>query len=125
LDEIAAELVAGCREGREAENLDKLYAADAVSVEAVCMPGTDSRETAGLDGIKGKHAWWDSAMEVTEAKVDGPFPHGEDRFAVIFEMAGRDKASGETFETKEVGVYHVADGKIVREEFFYAMAAPE
>ena len=48
-------------------------------------------------------------------------PHGEDRFAVIFEAAGRDKSSGDTFEMKEVAVYHVADGKIVREEFFYSM----
>ena len=45
--------------------------------------------------------------------------HGEDRFAVIFEVQGKEKASGNAFDMKEVGIYHVADGKIVREEFFY------
>ena len=55
LKEIADELVAGCREGRTNANLDRLYAADAVSVEASDMGG-QGRETAGLDGIKGKHA---------------------------------------------------------------------
>ena len=120
LKDIAEELVAGCREGREAENLDKLYAPDAVSVEAGAPPG-QSREAQGLDAIRGKHAWWNAAMEVTEASVSDPMPHGENRFAVIFEIRGREKESGKSFDMKEVAVYHVAEGKIVREEFFYAM----
>ncbi len=45
--------------------------------------------------------------------------HGDDRFAVIFEASGKEKATGKPFSMKEVAVYHVADGKIVREEFFY------
>lgn len=121
LKAIANELVAGCREGRTRENLDKLYAEDAVSVEAMPMPGTDSRETRGLDGIRGKHDWWDSNNEMLDGKISGPFPHGDDRFAVHFTMKGRDKNSGQEFDMEEVGVYHVANGKIVREEFFYDM----
>jgi hypothetical protein len=50
LREIADALVEGCRTGKEAENLDKLYAEDAVSVEAADMG--QGRETAGLDGIR-------------------------------------------------------------------------
>ncbi|GGH29906.1 Ketosteroid isomerase-related protein [Cribrihabitans marinus] len=117
LKDIAEELVAGCRENRARANLDKLYAPDAVSVEASDqgMP----RETRGLDGIKGKHDWWENAMEVSGGDVSDPMLHGEDRFAVIFEVKGREKESGKDFEMKEVAVYHVADGKIVREEFFY------
>ena len=119
LKEIAAELVAGCREGRERANLDKLYAADAVSVEAADQG--NGREVRGLAAIHAKHDWWESANEMTGVTVSDPMPHGDDRFAVIFEMEGRDKASGESFAMREVGVYHVADGKIVREEFFYGM----
>ncbi|MFW5655781.1 MAG: SnoaL-like domain-containing protein [Roseicyclus sp.] len=118
-DEIAAELVAGCREGREAENLSKLYAEDAVSVEAADFDGM-GREAHGLDAIRAKHAWFDGAMEIVDGTISDPMPHGEDRFAVIFEMNARDRASGEVTEMKEVGVYHVADGRIVREEFFHA-----
>ena len=116
LKDIAQALVDGCREGREGENLDRLYAADAVSVE-----GADygkGRETIGLDGIKGKHAWWADTMEVTRQEVSDPMLHGDDRFAVIFDVAAREKASGKEMVMKEVTIYHVADGKIVREEFF-------
>jgi len=118
LKDIAAELVAGCREGRESENLDKLYADDAVSVEA-----TDNgmgREARGRDAIRGKHAWWNENMEVIDGHISDPFPHGEDRFAVYFRMKGREKGKEETWNMEEIGVYHVKDGKIVREEFFYS-----
>jgi ketosteroid isomerase-like protein len=116
LKDIAAELVAGCREGREVENLDRLYAANAVSVEGA--DHGNGRETKGLDGIKGKHAWWDSAMEVTRQEVSDPKIHGDDRFVVIFDVAAREKESGKEMAMNEVAVYHVANGKIVREEFF-------
>lgn len=115
--EIGEQLVKGCREGRETENLGKLYAEDAVSVEAQDQGG--GREVRGLDGIRGKHEWWSQTFDVEEQNVEGPFPHGEDRFAVIFEITARNKETGESIPMKEVAVYHVADGRIAREEFFY------
>jgi ketosteroid isomerase-like protein len=117
LKEIADELVAGCREDRTRENLDKLYATDAVSVEPTDMGG--GRETVGLQGIHGKHDWWEANFDVPALTVEGPFLHGDDRFAVIFDMETVNKASGERRKDREVGVYHVQGGKIVREEFFY------
>jgi ketosteroid isomerase-like protein len=116
--EIANELVAGCRENRTRENLDRLYAADAVSVEAADFGG--GRETHGLAGIHGKHDWWDGAFIVHGLTVEGPFTHGEDRFAVIFGMDTENKDTGERRSEREVGIYHVKDGRIVREEFYYA-----
>ncbi len=118
LNEIAAALVAGCREGRERANLDRLYAADAVSVEAADMGG--GQATHGLGAIHGKHDWWEGAHEVHGVSVEGPFPHAPDRFAVIFDMDATVKASGQRFRMREVAVYTVKDGRIVREEFFYA-----
>ena len=118
LMDVANELVAGCRENRAVANLDKLYAADAVSVEALDFSGT-GRETVGIAGIKAKHDWWESAFEVLGGSVSDPLPHGEDRFAVIFEMQAKSKETGEVSDTKEVAIYTVADGKIRREEFFY------
>lgn len=119
LEEIAKELVAGCREGREAENVRKLYAADAVSVEAMPMPGMGQAMT-GIDAILGKHAWWADNFIVHGGSAEGPFLHAPDRFAVIFDMDVETKADGKRSQSREVAVYHVADGKIVREEFFYA-----
>jgi ketosteroid isomerase-like protein len=119
LNEIANELVAGCREGRERANLDRLYAPDAVSVEAMDMGG--GRETHGVAGIHGKHDWWSDAFTTHALTVEGPFTHGDDRFAVIFGMDTTNKATGKRAQEREVGVYHVKDGKIVREEFFYSV----
>jgi ketosteroid isomerase-like protein len=117
LQEIADELVAGCRENRARTNLNVLYAADAVSVEAVDMGG--GREAHGLAAIDAKHQWWDDNHTMTGGAIQGPFPHGDDRFAVFFTAEGISKADGKPFQMSEVAVYHVAGGKIVREEFFY------
>tara|TARA_R110000850_G_scaffold13548_7_gene43874 strand:- start:149 stop:514 length:366 start_codon:yes stop_codon:yes gene_type:complete len=117
LQEIADELVAGVRENRAKENLGKLYAPDAVSVEALDMGG--GREVKGVDAIRAKHDWWQNTVEWLGGDVEGPFPHGDDRFAVYYTMHTRDKDSGKEHHGKEIGLYHVADGKIVREEFFY------
>lgn len=121
LKAVAEKLVAHCRENTERVALDTLYAPDAVSVEAMAMPGADTPETHGLAAIHAKHDWWEGAMEVHDASVDGPFLHGDDRFGVIFELDATSRESGERTRMKEVGVYTVAGGKIVREEFFYTM----
>jgi ketosteroid isomerase-like protein len=117
LNEIGQELVNGCREGRAKENLQKLYAPDAVSVEAADM-GNGTTVT-GIPAIEGKHDWWEGAMTVHSQTVGGPFAHGADRFAVTFDVDYTDNATGKRDTMQEVGVYHVAGGKIVREEFFY------
>lgn len=119
LNEIAAELVAGCREGRAKANLDKLYSDDAVSVEA--SDQGNGRETVGLEGIKGKHDWWESAFEYLGGTVSDGMPHGDDRFAVHFKLSAKSRENGEVFDMEEVAIYHVKDGKIVREEFYYAV----
>ena len=67
----AEKLVAHCRAGTERQGLKELYAPDAVSVEATAMPGSGSAETLGVPGIKGKHDWWDSTMEVHSASAEG------------------------------------------------------
>jgi len=115
---IANELVAGCREGRTMENLDKLYAPDAVSVEAADMG--QGRQTKGVAGIKAKHEWWEGAMEILDGDIKGPMPDGDNRFAVIFSMTVKERATGKVSEMEEVAVYTVEDDKITREEFFYA-----
>jgi ketosteroid isomerase-like protein len=117
LKEIAQELVAGCRENRARANLHKLYAPDATSIEAADM-GNGTTVT-GIAAIDGKHVWWETSMTVHGGTVSGPFLHGDDRFAVIFDMDFTEKASGKRSQMQEVAVYHVAGGKIVREEFFY------
>ncbi len=116
----AERLVANCREGRELQGLDELYDPKAVSVEAMDMDGPGSAVSDGIAAIRAKHDWWNGAFEVTGGKIEGPYLHGADRFAVIFAMETRNKATGETSAMQELAVYTVDDaGKVVREEFFY------
>lgn len=122
LKATAEKLVSHCRAGTEMQGLDELYDVDAVSVEAMPMPGADSAELRGVEAIKGKHDWWNANFEVNGGKIEGPYLHGDDRFAVIFAMETTNKATGERSAMQEVAVYTVnASGKIVREEFFYTM----
>lgn len=115
--EIGAALVAGCNAGQAKANLRVLYAPDAQSVEAADM-GNGTTVT-GIAAIEGKHDWWEGAHTMHSSTAAGPFMHGADRFAVIFDADGTNKETGVRFTMQEVGIYTVADGKIVREEFFY------
>ena len=112
---IAAKLVEHCQNQTEAEGLDTLYHPDAESVEAMGPPGMDL-VAKGVDAIKGKHAWWNENFEVHGGDIDGPYVNG-DSFSVIFEIDATEKNSGQRTQMKEVALYHVKDGKIVREEF--------
>ena len=81
--------------------------------------GESGRETTGLDAIRGKHDWWFNAHEVHATSAEGPFLFGEDRFSLIFDMDVTNKESGQRMQMREVGIYTVKDGKIIREEFYY------
>jgi ketosteroid isomerase-like protein len=115
--EIARKLVELCRQGKNMEALETLYANDAVSVEPVAMPEMQ-QEAKGLAAIKGKGEWWVTNHEVHSAAVTGPWPHG-DRFVVGFQYDVTNKPSGKRMQMEEAGLYTVRNGKIVREEFFY------
>ena len=116
--EIADKLCEHCRNHTEEQGLDELYADGAVSVEPMAPEGMDPVST-GRDAIKAKHDWWNSAMEVHSGEFEGPFING-DKFALVFEIDASEKATGNRWKAKEVALYEVADGKIVRESFFMA-----
>lgn len=118
LDEIAAEPVAGCREGREPANLDRLYAPDAVSVEAADMDGRGAARH-GLAAIREKHAERAAMSEVHSATAEGPFRHQPDRFAAIFGMDVAFRQTGQRSQMRDVAVSTVANGRIVHEAFHY------
>ena len=115
---VANQLIEFCNKGEEAQALATLYDEGVVSIEAAAMPGM-ARETYGLDELRGKHDWWNNAHEVHEVKAEGPFCFGDNQFTVIFDMDATNKQSGERMQAREIALYSVLDGKIVREEFFY------
>lgn len=121
--EVAENLVRLCRDGKNMEAIDALYAPDAVSEEAMDVPGGPDRVIKGVEGIRAKNQWWFDNNEIHSHSVGGPFPNGDD-FAVIFNYDVTAKAgpmAGQRMSMEEVGLYTVKDGKVVRERFFYSM----
>lgn len=119
LMKTAQTLVQYGRDDKEAQGLNELYASNAVSIEAADMGGGNV-VTEGLDNIHGKHEWWGNAMEVHSKKIEGPYLHGDNQFSVIYELDATQKENNERMAMKEVGVYTVENGKIVKEQFFYS-----
>ena len=120
--EIGQKMVALCKEGKNLEALNTLFSEDAESIEArgdEQMPA----EMKGLDALRQKNHWFFDNHEVHGGDVKGPFPNG-DRFTVVFNFDVTPKAgpmAGKRMQMEEVGLYTVEGGKIVKEEFFYAM----
>jgi ketosteroid isomerase-like protein len=116
---IANELVALCRAGKNLEAIDRLYAADVVSIEPVGSEEMPA-EMKGRDAIRNKNAWWFENYEVHRAEAHGPFI-GDKQFAVSFDFDVTNKATGQRNAMTEMALYGVKDGRIVREQFFYHM----
>ena len=117
--EIAKTLVELCSQGKFEEAGDKLYSPDIVSVEPGAPPG-QSRESKGIAAVRAKGEWWVKNHEVHSSTVEGPLVAGS-YFAVTFKLDVTFKPEGRRFTMDEIGVYKVANGKIVHEEFFYSM----
>lgn len=114
---IAHELVDLCREGRNLEAIDRLYAPDIVSTESSGneqMPA----EMRGIDAVRGKNQWWFENFETHSAETNGPYV-GEGEFAVHYNWDVSEKATGKRSQMEEMALYTVKEGKIVAEHFFY------
>ncbi|MAX26439.1 MAG: hypothetical protein CMJ19_18250 [Phycisphaeraceae bacterium] len=124
--EVGTKLVELCKQNKNVEAVDTLYADDIISVEVMDCPEMDMpREMKGIDAIRGKNTWWIENHEVHSEEILGPFPHG-DRFIVTFKIDCTCNApgpmQGKRMQMQESGLYTLNDqGKIVKEEFFYAM----
>lgn len=117
--EVADELVRLCSQGKFDEATNNLYSNDILSIEAFAPPGK-SRESKGIEAVKAKGDWWVSNHEVHSSNVEGPLVSGS-HFAVTFKMDVTFKPESRRMKIEEIGVYKVADGKVVEEQFFYSM----
>jgi len=115
--EIGKKLVELCSQGKNHVAVETLYADDVVSIEAGAPPG-GVREKKGLAEVMAKGMWWRDNHEIHSASVTGPFPH-DDRFIVNFNYEVTFKPTGKRMPMNEMGLYTTANGKVVREEFFY------
>jgi hypothetical protein len=114
---VAQELVSLVRNGKIAECVNKFYSPNIVSVEPEGFENMPA-EQKGIDAVRGKNEWWMANNELHSVDIRGPFL-AQDQFAVQYSWDTTFKPTGKRNTLKEVGVYTVKDGKIVREEFYY------
>lgn len=115
---LGREFVAAMRERRGIAHVEEIYSDKAESVEAVVPPNRDVRITKGREAIKAKREDWVATHEIHKLEADGPYVHPPNRFAVRFEAEVTHRASGRQMVLREIAIYSVEDGTIVREEFF-------
>jgi ketosteroid isomerase-like protein len=115
--ELAKAFTALCAKGEFDAAGQKFWSEDVVSREP--MPG-DMAKVEGRKAVLGKGEWWYANHTVHDAKVEGPYVHGN-QFAVRFTFDVTPK-DGQRTKMDELGVYTVANGKIVDEAFFYSGA---
>lgn len=117
--EVGKKLVELCSQGKAKEAHETLYSQDITSVEAGAPPGK-ARESEGIKAINAKSQWWAENHEIHSAKVEGPWPH-DNQFIVRFTYDVTFKPESKRFTMEEAALYTVSNGKIVKEQFFYAM----
>ncbi|MEM6289944.1 MAG: nuclear transport factor 2 family protein [Myxococcota bacterium] len=118
--EIGKQLVAFCKEGKNLDSINTLYSESVESIEAAAPPEGE-RIARGIEAVRGKNQWWSENHEIHSANVEGPWPHGDEKFAVRFSYDITNKPSGQRMQMDEIGVFTVENEKVVREEFFYTM----
>ena len=102
--------------GQDATALDELYADSVVSVEVMSDPVAEPQRWEGIRAVREKHEWWENVATVHQVDVEGPFAgNGEDHFVVRFAMDVT--LDGQRNQMAEVGLFTVADGKIVKEVY--------
>lgn len=118
LVKLGREFVQAMRDHRGIAHVDEIYSENAESVEAVVPPGRDVRIAKGRGAIKAKRVDWMATHDILSLEADGPYVHPPNRFGVRFKAEVIQKATGRQMTLREVAIYSVEAGKIVREEFF-------
>jgi hypothetical protein len=115
---IAKRLVELCREGKYEEAQRELYADNAESIEPEGLPPGMLGNAKGLKAIFEKtHQFQDSIEQIHGGSVSDPVVAGN-WFSCEMTLDVTMKGVGRSVMT-EICVYHVKDGKVDREQFFY------
>lgn len=116
--EVANQWAQMCREGKNLECIEALYADNVTSKE---MPGVPYGEiVSGKQNVFEKSKQWlDNVVEHHSGDISDPIianNHFTSKmsFDVTFKDRGRQ-------QMEEVCVFEVKDGKIINEQFFYTM----
>lgn len=120
---IANELVALCREGKFEQVYTELY--DQEKINSLEPEGATFETVTGMEALLKKgEAWNDVLEQVLSSEVSEPIV-AENFFAITMKMKAKLKGVTEPIQMDEICVYHVSNGKIVMEQFFYTPEAHE
>lgn len=115
--EVADKLVQLCREGKNDQAIEELYADNVVSREP---KGSPMELTEGKAAVKNKTIRWEeSVKEIHSATCSDPIV-AEYHFSIVMNIDATYKEHGR-MNMSEIAVYEVKDGKIIADEFFYRM----
>ncbi|TCC87428.1 nuclear transport factor 2 family protein [Pedobacter hiemivivus] len=115
--EVADKLVQLCREGKNDQAIEELYAENVISKEP---KGSDMELTEGKEAVKNKTLKWEESVEeIHSASCSDPIVV-DSHFAIVMNIDATYKAHGR-MAMSEICVYEVKDGKIASDEFFYRM----
>ena len=114
--EVANKLVELCRKGAYEQAVKELYAPNIVSVEPEGVP---NRMVSGLEAIAEKGKNFEAKIESFNSSVITDPIVADNIFSCAMLMNVNMKGVPVPVDMNEICVYTVADGKIVREEFFY------
>ena len=114
--DVARAFIALLRAGKADEVEKKWLAPGIESVEGLGA----SMAWSGRKAVLAKYRAWEADHEVHRMSVDGPWI-GATGFALRFAIDATQLSTGQRKELEEIAVYTVRDGKVVREEFHYAL----
>ena len=115
IQEIADRLVSLCRQGLFQQAQQELYADNAVSLKP---EGNTFRAVEGLAAIMAEEAEFLGQMEdLHDTAISDPIV-GATYFSVAMMMDMTLRGPGR-IKVDEIGVYKVANGKVVQEQFFF------
>jgi hypothetical protein len=113
---IAKEFAALIRAGKSDEVEKKWLAPGIESVEGVGA----SLAWTGKKAVLAKYRGWEADHEIHSMKLEGPWV-GATGFALRFQLEATQLSTGQRIAMEEVAVYTVRNGKVVREEFHFAL----
>ena len=117
-NQVANRLVELCREGKNIQVIDELYADDVISTEMPWMEGNTVVE--GIKAVMEKNEdWYSNVEEFHSGEISDPMVAGN-HFSVKMGFDATFKDRGRQ-QMEELCVYEVKDGKIINEQFYYSM----
>ena len=118
VEQIARRLVALCREGKFEQAQNELYAEHTLSIEPDGLPPGALGSVKGLAAIRDKGRQFQERTEVLHSITVSEPLIADNWFSVSMKMDITMKEFGRV-NLAEICVFHVRDGKVDKEQFFY------